>query len=219
MTILHLFKIKIETEGVYCVFLAAIKHTDMTAGPEKNSKKTVERLYNQRAWLLLLANSYVQNPEASEDIVNDSFISLLENIDRLEEPVLKSFLATTVKNKCLNWLKRSNCRKLIHENLKIKATDACNINILEADSIHSGIFGNEIQSLCRDALEKMNPMTSKIFIDRLAGLSYKEIADKYGITQRTVSYEISKALSVLKVTLKDYLPLVLLMLSGNGIYH
>lgn len=88
----------------------------------------------------MMANSYVQNMEASQDIVNDSFIAILENIDRLDDAVLKSFLATTVKNKCLNYLRRVNCEKIIHRNLKIRAIDAYNMSLLESDSRDSGMF-------------------------------------------------------------------------------
>ena len=188
----------------------------MTIDTEKRFGKTVEDLYNQRAWLILLANSYVQNIEASQDIVNDSFISLMENIDGLKDAVLKSFLATTVKHKCLNYLRRSNCEKIIHNNLKLRAIDAYNISILQADAVDSRLTGNEVMSLCRESLSKLPPLTSCVFMDRLNGLTYKEIAEKYGITQRSVTYEVSKALAVLKVALKDYLPFILyILMSGN----
>lgn len=102
--------------------LSRALHTAMTmTASERHFGKTVETLYNQRAWLVMMANSYVQNMEASQDIVNDSFIALLENIDRLDDAVLKSFLATTVKNKCLNYLRRVNCEKIIHRIEKISA--------------------------------------------------------------------------------------------------
>ncbi len=155
--------------------------------------------------------------EASQDIVNDSFIALLENIDRLDDAVLKSFLATTVKNKCLNYLRRVNCEKIIYRNLKIRATDAYNMSLLESDSRDSGMYSSEVMSICRESLSRLPVLTSEIFMDRLRGLSYKEIAEKYGISHRSVTYEISKTLAVLKESLKDYLPLVLylLMLKSN----
>ena len=140
--------------------------------------------------------------EASQDIVNDSFIALL---------------ATTVKNKCLNYLRRVNCEKIIYRNLKIRATDAYNMSLLESDSRDSGMYSSEVMSICRESLSRLPVLTSEIFMDRLRGLSYKEIAEKYGISHRSVTYEISKTLAVLKESLKDYLPLVLylLMLKSN----
>lgn len=184
----------------------------MTAS-ERHFGKTVETLYNQRAWLVMMANSYVQNMEASQDIVNDSFIALLENIDRLDDAVLKSFLATTVKNKCLNYLRRVNCEKIIHRNLKIRAIDAYNMSLLESDSRDSGMYSSEVMAICRESLSRLPVLTSEIFMDRLRGLSYKEIAEKYSISHRSVTYEISKTLAVLKESLKDYLPLVLYLLT------
>ena len=190
---------------------------EMAVDLDRHYGRTVEKLYSQRSWLILMANSYVQNQEASQDIVNDSFIALLENIDRLQDSVLKSFLATTMKNKCLNYLRRMNCEKIIHRNMKIKALDAYNMSLLESDCMDSRMMNNEVMSICRESLSKLPVMTSEIFMDRLRGLSYKEIAEKYGISHRSVTYEISKTLAVLKESLKDYLPLViyLLMLKNN----
>lgn len=73
---------------------------------ERKGTDAVDRLYRQRGWLVMLANSYLQDAAAAEDIVNDSFISLIENIGGLGDNVLKAYLAATVKNKCLNYLKR-----------------------------------------------------------------------------------------------------------------
>ena len=180
---------------------------------EGRHREIVEKLYRQRAWLVMLANSYLQDMEVSDDIVNDSFISLWENIDGLEERVLKAWLATTVKNRCLNFLKRRESEQDIHRKLKKRASDAENISILENDKMDFRMFSNEVQNICRESIEKMEPISSKVFIERLRGMSYKEIAEKYGITQRSVTYEVSKVLAVLKVALKDYLPMFLLIVS------
>ena len=47
------------------------------------------------------------------------------------------------------------------------------------------------------------------------GMSYKEIAEKYGITVRRVEFELEKAVKQLRVALKDYLPVLLMLLSDN----
>ena len=110
-----------------------------------------------------------------------------------------------------------NCEKIIHRNLKIRAIDAYNMSLLESDSRDSGMYSSEVMAICRESLSRLPVLTSEIFMDRLRGLSYKEIAEKYGIshrsvTYRSVTYEISKTLAVLKESLKDYLPLVLYLL-------
>ena len=153
-----------------------------------------------------------QYTETAEDIVNDSFISLLENLDKLDNSVMKAYLATTVKNKCLNHLKRRTCEQMIYRELKSDALDKANIRALETTQMDFRIFNSEVTKICRERLSGMGPLTMKIFTDRMNGKSYKEIAETYGITQRTVTYEISKALAVLKDALKDYLPALLLIL-------
>lgn len=75
------------------------------------------------------------------------------------------------------------------------------------------MFSNEVDSICRDNLARMPKLTSDIFMDRLNGKTYREIAEKYGISQRSVTYEISKVLAVLKEELKDYLPMFLIIVS------
>lgn len=77
----------------------------------------------------------------------------------------------------------------------------------------SGMYSSEVMAICRESLSRLPVLTSEIFMDRLRGLSYKEIAEKYSISHRSVTYEISKTLAVLKESLKDYLPLVLYLLT------
>ena len=180
---------------------------------ERKGTDAVDRLYRQRGWLVMLANSYLQDTAAAEDIVNDSFISLIENIGGLGDSVLKAYLAATVKNKCLNYLKRRESEHAAHENIRRRASDAENISILESDRMDFRMFSNEVGSICRDNLARMPKLTSDIFMDRLNGKTYREIAEKYGISQRSVTYEISKVLAVLKEELKDYLPMFLIIVS------
>ena len=45
-------------------------------------------------------------------------------------------------------------------------------------------------------------------------MSYKEIASILDISPKTVDYRIQQALKILRVELKDYLPIVLLLLAA-----
>ena len=54
--------------------------------------------------------------------------------------------------------------------------------------------------------------TKKIFtLSRLNDLTNKEIANELGISIKDVEYHISKALKYLRISLKDYLPLIAFM--------
>ena len=60
----------------------------------------------------------------------------------------------------------------------------------------------------------MSGLSAEIFrMSRLEGKTYKEISEALGIPLRTVTSEIQKALAVLRVSLKDYLPVFLALIS------
>lgn len=49
---------------------------------------------------------------------------------------------------------------------------------------------------------------------RFEGLTYNEIAAKYNVTPRKVKRDIQKVLEKMRVSLKDYLPALLLIFPG-----
>mgnify|MGYP004573198013 FL=1 len=74
------------------------------------------------------------------------------------------------------------------------------------------IFSAEVEGIFRKFLADLPELSLNIFISsRFEDLTYEEIAQKYGVTPRKVKREIQKALEKLRASLKDYLPVLLLM--------
>lgn len=48
-------------------------------------------------------------------------------------------------------------------------------------------------------------------IHRFKGMSYKEIAEMYQVSPKTIDYRIQQALKILRKELKDYLPFGLIL--------
>ena len=48
----------------------------------------------------------------------------------------------------------------------------------------------------------------------MEGLTYNEIAERYGVTPRKVKRDIQKVLEIMRISLKDYLPVLLLVFPG-----
>lgn len=120
----------------------------------------------------------------------------------------------SVKNRCLNYL-RDNA-KIMHSegsidpevNLRIKSM-LSEISVLESSDMGE-IFSSEVEGIFRKFLADMSELSRNIFISsRFEDLTYEEIAAKYGISPRKVKREIQKSLEILRVSLKDYLPLIL----------
>lgn len=75
----------------------------------KGNEKALQKLYHATAHpLFLFAMSYVQNKETAEDIVQDTFIKIISNIDQYQEQGhAKVWIFTVAKNLCKNQLTRS----------------------------------------------------------------------------------------------------------------
>lgn len=70
----------------------------------------------------------------------------------------------------------------------------------------------ELRSKIEEAINNLPPEIVETFrLSRFEELSYREIADRQGISIKTVEARISKALRILRVELKDYLPMVYLL--------
>lgn len=75
------------------------------------------------------------------------------------------------------------------------------------------IFSEELQYLVNKALVSLPEQTRDIFIrSRYNNQSHKEIAETLGISTKTVEFHINKALKILRVALKDYLPVLMYLL-------
>lgn len=164
-----------------------------------------------------IAKSYVRDEDTAEDIVSECFTSFWdrrESIDLKSSP--EAYILKSVKNRCLNWL-RDNSRVLAAEgpmdpdlNAKVRAM-LSEISVLETDDMGS-IFSSEVEKIFRNFLADMPELPRNIFMaSRFEDMTYEEIAEKYSVSPRKVKREMQKALETLRASLKDYLPLLLLM--------
>ena len=75
---------------------------------------------------------------------------------------------------------------------------------------------SETQVKIQDALDKLPEKCKQVFeLSRFEELKYKEIAEKLGISIKTVEVQISKALKILRVELKDLIISMLLIILTN----
>ena len=87
-------------------------------------------------------------------------------------------------------------------------------DILSEESI-SFLFRDEVQEIFMNFMKTMPDLTRKIFLaSRMEGLTYNEIAERYGVTPRKVKRDIQKVLEIMRISLKDYLPVLLLVFPG-----
>lgn len=171
-----------------------------------------------RARFEAIACRYVRSAAVAEDLVSDSFMSFWENRGRIPADAnLQAYILIIVRNKCLDWLRAQSLHAKIEQEVyelrrRVLATDIRSLQAFNPKEI----FSAEVAAIVRQSLDRLPELTREVFVARrFEELSYKEIAEKYGITVRRVEFELEKAVKQLRVALKDYLPVLLMLLSDN----
>lgn len=190
-------------------------------GAESVAMTTAEfgRLFaTWRARFEAIACRYVRSAAVAEDLVSDSFMSFWENRGRIPADAnLQAYILIIVRNKCLDWLRAQSLHAKIEQEVyelrrRVLAADIRSLQAFNPEEI----FSEEVAAIVRQSLDRLPELTREVFVARrFEELSYKEIAEKYGITVRRVEFELEKAVKQLRVALKDYLPVLLMLLSDN----
>jgi RNA polymerase sigma-70 factor (ECF subfamily) len=150
--------------------------------------------------LVLFATNYTHETESAEEIVQDVFVKIWEEHEVINIKVsLKSYLLTSVRNKCIDWIRQAKVRR--------KYKEECSYTLLTYDfNTDNYIINSELESLISEALNKLPPEVAKVYrMNRSEGLKYNEIAEKLNVSVRTIEDRISKALCLLRDVLHDYL--------------
>lgn len=190
-------------------------------GAESVAMTTAEfgRLFaTWRARFERIACRYVRSAAVAEDLVSDSFMSFWENRGRIPADAnLQAYILIIVRNKCLDWLRAQSLHTKIEQEVyelrrRVMAADIRSLQAFNPEEI----FSEEVAAIVRQSLDRLPELTRDVFIARrFEEMSYKEIAQKYGITVRRVEFELEKAVKQLRVALKDYLPVLLMLLSDT----
>jgi RNA polymerase sigma-70 factor (ECF subfamily) len=164
-------------------------------------KATFESLFRSEfKGLCFFALQYTKDTDTAREITQEAFISLWEKRERIDlsRPV-KTYLSTTVRNKCLNYL-RDN-RKFNKEILDLEGLGADKIYV-QPDRLAEA----EIREKIGKAMEELPVKCREIFLlSRQENLKYQEIATRLEISVKTVETQMSKALQHMRHRLAEFL--------------
>ena len=192
-----------------------LKPNEMNALPD--NEKTIrllkaddglffEKVYKHYfAALYAFATRYLDGEEAKE-VVQDVMLWLWENrASLIPEMSLKSLLFTMVKNRCLN--------RVRHEKKKSRTLEAIREKYEPIFDDPDFYLESELFTLFNDVLKRLPESYREAFeMSRFDGMTHKEIADLLNVSRQTVNYRLSKALEILREELKDYMPVLFLLL-------
>lgn len=159
--------------------------------------------------LCRFAFSFLQNSEEAEEIVQGTFIGIWEKRESISvDSSLKAYLYRSVRNACLNELKK---RKVRQEH----AAEVGRGGEPLSESTDGWAVQKELEEQIHVALQTLPEQCRLIFMmSRFEELKYQEIADQLGLSVKTVENQIGKALKIMREQLKEYLPLILLLMEG-----
>ncbi len=156
--------------------------------------------------LCSFAIGYTHDLDIAKEMVQDSFVKLWERRETVDiAQNVRSYLSTSVRNRCLNHI-RDN-KKFINE------FDGAE-NILDGMKYHQPdkVQETEVRNKIGQAIEELPEKCREIFrMNRYGNLKYQEIADKLGISVKTVETQMSKALQHMRIRLSEYITVFLLM--------
>lgn len=159
--------------------------------------------------LCVYANSLVKNIYSAEDIVQNVFIKVWEQRERLKsDHAIKSFLYKLVYNEFIDLYRKNQSLFSLEKSYY----DALNSIVLEDDSESLqrviNVVNKEIQSL--------PPKCKEVFIlSKKEGLTNIEIAEHLDISIKTVEAQITKAFSILRSSLEEKIKTFLFLLFGK----
>lgn len=153
------------------------------------------------------AVKYVWELDQAEEIVQDLFFNLWnKRSDLYISSSIESYLFRAVRNACLNYLKHKKVRENYASNVKGSYNPGQGLDDNPVETL-------ELQKKIEDSIEVMPPERKKIFMmSRYDGLKYKEIAEKLGISVKTVEAQMGKALKFLREELKEFMVILILIL-------
>lgn len=142
------------------------------------------------------ARKFTDHHQAAEDIATDSFLKLWEKRTGFTEwSKMKSFLFTTVRNACINYL-RDEKRHAAHHDQLLRSTTLNTEYDLTQHPVAERVYAYMEEEISR-LPEKMKA----ILLLQLSGHSNDEIAGKMGLAEKTVRNLKVEALKTLRIAL------------------
>lgn len=149
------------------------------------------------------AYNYLNDYSEAEDIVQDIFQRILEKKEIIfsNDISIKTYLLNSVRNSCINSLKKKNP--------VFYTFDIINFQIIDEE--FASIDDNVIQRL-QEEIFKLPPQTQKIIIGIFyQNQKYKEVADKLNISVNTVKSLLKSGIKNLRKTFGNNLEIILLL--------
>lgn len=181
-------------------------HTDSITVHEVDSDLIFEQTFKEHFGSLhAYAYTILKNDADAEEMVQNVFYKLWEKKGRIGElQSVLAYLYRAVHNECMNLIKHHKVKNTYQEHvvhqgdMEQQAHDSAEVKELEA-RIHATL--QDLPEQCRTIFQ----------MSRFEELKYREIADKLGLSVKTIENQMGKALKILRTKLADYITVLWLL--------
>ena len=155
------------------------------------------------------AYTFVQDRDEAEEIVQSTFLNVWEKRDNLSiHTGVKPYLYAMVRNASLNVLKHEKIKQQ-HVTMEMALAER------SVESVTRTVMASELETKIYKAMDKLPEQCRLVFkLSRFEELKYSEIAEQLNISIKTVENQMGKALKIMRDQLKDYLPLLIVLMNG-----
>ena len=166
---------------------------ELTAQLRDGSRIAFNQIYYRHsAYLYQFAFNIIKDEDECTDAIQDVFIWLWSNREKIHVTSLKGYLCAAVKYKLTRVIQNSKRRT------EILASRPEAENSFIDDTLEI----RELQTAISDFIETLPPKAKRIFeLSRKEYLSNKEIAEKLGISTKTVENQMTISLKKLRESL------------------
>lgn len=170
----------------------------LQAGDERAFTWLFNRYYQD---LFAYACRIMREEEIAADMVQDTFYKLFAKRESLEvHTSMQAYLYKSVYNHCVNEIKR---RRLEVSYMDQELADFYFKEILQTPEAEMVLRNEEIRRAVQEAISGLPERCREIFVlSKMQELSNKEIAERLGISEKTVENQMTKALSYLRKELE-----------------
>ena len=160
----------------------------MPTNSESRTEVFTQLFAESRQALLSYIRRFVGSKETAKEIVQEAFLRTYRQGESVT--TLRAFLFSTARNLAANeYRHRQTVERDARANFEeYRANDEC-------ESLESGLIRDERNRLVQEAIDRLPPQCRAAFTLRIFHeCSYKEVAERLGISVKTVEKHISRAI-------------------------
>ena len=174
------------------ILIARIQNDD------KDAFKALYKKYSKRLYNFSL-RYFRNNKEEAEDLVQSIFIKMWFNRkSNAKIKDIKSYLFTSASNYIINYIKKQAIQS------KYIMNDTF-LGHFYSEGTYDKVYLSDLEKSLDSIVKTLPLMQQKVFrLSRIELLSHEEIAEKLGISLRTVENHIYRALKVIKKNLEKH---------------